>query len=347
MLQVDNRSPFAASFSMFPDEDGVDTIYPVIKGTFDLTDGVALATEQLELATADEYRDDPNKSSLICASEMMALKPATDVIMLGHAYAPAERPAQELEVSLRIGPRTKTVQVYGNRVWKKGLMGSTISQPEPFLKIPLIYERAFGGSDTTRKGDPVSYWPNPVGIGYHHPKGINPNDDWSLPNFEDPRQIMRRPQHTPLPAVFAPVCPHWEPRVKYAGTYDEKWLSGRAPYLPPDFDMRFHNVAPPDLVFDPYLTGGEEVEIINATSNGRFSFRFPNMEFNVVAVIDGSQQQVRVNLDTVCIEPDENRLTMLWRGKCSCDKKLLKMEVLNFEIRHSDPAVKGMPCQTT
>ena len=44
MLQILNKTPFEAHISCFPDENGVDTVYPILKATFDLSaDGVAVA----------------------------------------------------------------------------------------------------------------------------------------------------------------------------------------------------------------------------------------------------------------------------------------------------------------
>lgn len=37
----------------------------------------------------------------------------------------------------------------------------------------------------------------------------------------------------------------WQPRLRYAGTYDQHWMDERLPFLPEDFDLRYFQSAPP------------------------------------------------------------------------------------------------------
>jgi hypothetical protein len=342
MLQVENKTPFVASLSLFPDEAGIDTVYPILKATFLIGDGVRLADDQLPLISADEYSGEPGQSGILHGAEFTAAKPATDVLMIGHAYAPSECPAARVDVSLRVNGQGKTVRVFGDREWKSGFFGESISNPIPFERMELTYERAFGGSDITKKGEPASFDYNSIGRGFRHQKGTQRIEGMPLPNLEDPYNLIKRSVNRPKPACFAPICPNWLPRLQYAGTYDEAWQKERAPFLPDDFDPRFYNVAAPELIFEPYLKGGEQVDIENATPEGRLQFRLPRIEYDVKLRIEGDDQIVPLNLDTVCIEPDELRLTMIWRGKCYCDKKMLKMELATFRISNADHGVKGL-----
>ena len=74
-----------------------------------------------------------------------------------------------------------------------------------------------------------------------------------------------KPGQNVLAAAFGPVGRHWEPRVRYAGTYDDRWTEDRMPLLPKDFDDRFHNAAPPGLVegfrFRSLAREGAEAEV--------------------------------------------------------------------------------------
>ncbi len=336
MLQVENTTPFKTAFALFTDQEGVDTVYPIIKGTFDISSELKPSNSQLPLVEADEYTGEPGESSIVRAAEFAPMKPATDLLLTGHAYPPGGRPAQRVDVTLSVAGRVRTVRVVGDRTWKNGFFGPSISDPEPFEKIPLIYERAFGGTDVIAKsGALAAHEQNPVGTGYLHPKGSKNFEGAPLPNLEDPQHPIQRPKNSPPTACFGPVCASWLPRRQYAGTYDEKWQKERAPFLPDDFDPRFLNVAPESQVFSPYLSGGEEVTVINASPDGRLSFTLPLIEFNVTIVIEGHDEQVEVNLDTVCIEPDDSLLTMIWRGRHSIDKKMLKIEKAVFCIKSS------------
>ena len=62
---------------------------------------------------------------------------------------------------LRVGDSKKLVAVLGDRVWR----GSNPTPPQPFVSIPLVYERAYGGSYTA--GERLFCEErNPVGVGF-------------------------------------------------------------------------------------------------------------------------------------------------------------------------------------
>src|SRR2546430_3687510 len=107
------------------------------------------------------------------ASDLGLVKPATDVLLAGHAYANGGSSDKGVDVRLSIGTVRKTVRVFGDRVWDSGLLGARISPPQPFEKIPLIWERAFGGFDRTDGESPKvdSESRNPVGAGFRFRNG--------------------------------------------------------------------------------------------------------------------------------------------------------------------------------
>jgi hypothetical protein len=333
MLQVNNQTPFQRALVVFPNPDGVECAYAVVKATFVIgRGGVDLAAEQLPVVPVDEYWGEPGASSLKWASEATLMKPSTDVLLLGHAYAPDER-AKQADVTLKVGPVQKTVRVFGERRWQRGILGAKVSDPEPFEKLPLRYELAFGGTDP-RPRDPAKpdFEPrNPVGKGLVPKNSDVPADGLALPNLEDPRQPIRSASDRPPPACFAPVCGHWEPRKSFAGTYDEAWVKKRAPYLPQDFNPRFFQSAPPDLVAPQPLQGGEPVEITGAAPGGPLRFPLPRCSLRVTFRMDGRDQDQPPVLDTVVFEPDAGRLWMVWRACQVVDKHLLRLR--EVEVR--------------
>src|SRR5262249_2144230 len=150
-----------------------------------------------------------------------------------------------------IGPLRKKLRVLGDRVWKAGFLGPKLGDPQPFSQMPLIYERTFGG----QHGDPPQSDPrNPVGRGFVTRKADLP--DTLAPNIEDPSDKTR-------PAGLGPIAPNWSPRCDRAGPYDAAWHEQRKPLVPADFDDRFFQAAPDDQQVPGYLSGGEEVELIN------------------------------------------------------------------------------------
>jgi hypothetical protein len=225
-----------------------------------------------------------------------------------------------MDVSLRVGSISKRVRVFGDRVWR---LGMSMSRPEPFDTMPLVWERAYGGVDESR--EKVRAEPrNPVGQGFHPPDDEEETEFW-LPNLEDPSQLISSRRHSPEPACFAPIAPHWEPRASHAGTYDERWQQERAPYLPDDFDPRFFQIAPSDQIAAGHLEGGETVEVQGATPGGVLRFRLPMVDLGITYVVDGVEQPRPAVLDTVILEPDQERVQLVWRTVLRCDKRALRV----------------------
>ena len=322
MLQFTNSTPFKGSILLLPDADGIDSLYTIVKATFALKPSVAVADEQVAVTATALHYGDPASSSIRVPSDISLMKPGTDVLLLGHAYAPGGR-ATEMDVSLSVGPLSRTVRVFGDRAWRTTL-GYAMTRPAPFETMPLVWERAFGGTDQSGK-ELKAETRNPVGLGFAAPPKSDPPEEWWLPNLEDPSELISSPTETPPPACFAPVAPHWEPRRSHAGTYDDRWQNERAPYLPEDFDSRFFQLAPPGLVSEGHLQGGELVEIGGATPSGRLRFRLPVIDLEITYVLDAVAQPQPAVLDTVIIEPDMDRLQLVWRSVLQCDKKALRV----------------------
>jgi len=323
MLQFKNTTPFAGMIYVLPDADGVDTAFTVVKATFALGEHTSIAEQQVPVALADVYHGEPHTSSIKIPSDLSLTKARTDVLLLGTAYAPRGRTTQ-MDVSIAVGPLQKAVRVFGNRQWKRSGVGHSASPPEPFETMPLVWERAYGGVD--RKGSEVrAEHRNPVGAGYRASDGDKSLDGLPLPNLEDPEQLIGGWKEHPAPACFAPVCGHWEPRRSLAGTFDGKWMETRSPFLPKDFNPGFLQIAPSGLVASRYLEPGTEIEIHGATPAGRLRVRIPPVRIETTYVFDAVPHVVPANLDTVVVQPDDTRLTLVWRSAMRCDKKTLRL----------------------
>lgn len=331
MLQLKKNIPFEAGITVFPDQQGVDSLIVSIKATFLLNGKVDIAAEQSPLIYADEYWGEPGQSSLKLASEMHLLKPATDIVLLGHAQAPNRRSVHQLNVTLMVGNLKKIVRIFGDRQW----MSSRPTAPMPFETMPLIYERAFGGLHQI--DDEVLFEPrNPVGKGFAGKRKNAELEKLPLPNIEDPHHLLSSPGDRPAPAGFGYIAPSWAPRKLYAGTYDEKWQKHRAPYLPDDFNPRFFNAAHPELVYPVFLQGGEPVQVVNASPYGPLGFTLPVCRMEAVVNIAGKKEKPPLNLETLLIEPDQLRFSMLWRGIVTCDKKALEIEQIDIDLKQLD-----------
>jgi hypothetical protein len=316
--KLDNQTPFAFEALYLVDEEFRPLVVPVLKATFTIgRDGrCLLAEEQLPLNLAGEYwGDDPEKSSYKYEPEVAFAKPATDVVLIGHAYAP-KGSIKEMMVALRVGPVGKEVLVQGDRIWFKTLGSVSMSGAVQFEKIPLVYERAFGGWDRDHpdRRKHACEPRNPVGTGFRAAGGFV--DHIRLPNLEDPHTPIKSFGDRPPPAGFGFLSPHWQPRAALAGTFDEAWKKDRSPLLPKDFNRKHLNAASAGLVAPGYLRGDEPVVAVGVVPEGRLSFALPGIATPTVSVVlaDGAPQTVPMALDTIIIEPDDRRVMMIWRG---------------------------------
>ncbi len=322
MLQFKNRTPFVGTIMLFPDAEGIDTLFAVVKGTFTLGAELAIAEEQIPVAMGPKYHADPEASSLKVASDVSLMKPSTDVLMIGNACAPHGRLTRMLDVGVAVGGVQQVVRVFGDRVWVRSGPGYAATHPEPFELMPLVWERAFGGRDAAESGLREEAR-NPAGTGFRASDGDAPIEGTPLPNLEDPHDPIISWKQQPQPMCFAPIPPNWEPRRSYAGTYDEAWQTQRAPYLPDDFDHRFLQIAPPALVTPQPLQGGEIVQIVGMRPEGPTQFTLPALRPRVRFHMKDTTEERPVMLDTVIVDPTDLRVQMVWRASLPCDKKAL------------------------
>ncbi|MCC6552277.1 MAG: DUF2169 domain-containing protein [Polyangiaceae bacterium] len=333
MLALRNDTPFQPGIFVFPDAQGVDTLIVAVKATFEIHGGaLRVAERQRPLALGDEAHGEPGRSSIRHAGEAHLPKPSTDVALVGDAWAPRGRPATSVDVLVRVGPVQKSLAVIGDRTWRAGVASPHMTSPEPFLQMPLTYERAYGGAHEPEGGPALFEERNPVGTGFRGKRADWEMEGMRAPNIEDPRWLIQGPDDRPPPAGVGFIAPSWEPRRSRAGTYDSAWLGERAPYLPDDFDPAFFNAAHPELVCPGYLTGGEPVEILNASPQELLRFQLPVCDLDVAVTIGGGVERPPMRLETVLLEPGELRLSLTLRGAVPVDKLALQIEQVRIGL---------------
>lgn len=324
MWRIDNRTPFAAERAWVRDRDGSEIWLVAVKATFDIRpDGsTVIAQEQPPVLRVPEYYGEPGRSSLKYEADLVLTKKTTDVLVVGHAHAPAGRRVTEVDVELHVGPLQKVLRVFGDRTW--GHLGA--SSPQPFARMPLVYERAYGGVDA-RSAHPERDFDfrNPVGMGFavarEHASGMR------LPNIEDPQHLIRSWDERPPPAGSGAICSHWQPRLALAGTYDDHWMKSRQPLLAEDLDDRFFQCAPADQQTPMFLRGGEPVSLRHLTPAGELRFSLPRIHLGFQThFYDGSLEiHKRRDLHTVILEPDFPRVSLVWHSALPCHFKVQKL----------------------
>lgn len=330
MLDINNRTSFKTSVVPGIDKEGHDYATVIIKGTFDIQSNnstLEMSDEQIPINHEDIFFGEPGQSSIKYGFDAPLVKKGCDVVLIGHAYTNGGN-RKAVDVSLIAGHLNKTVRVYCDRRWYRSLGSWRISQPIPFDKMPLMYEKAFGGKDISH-ADPARHGldkRNPVGTGFCVSGNKKHLEGLPLPNLEDPKAPIKSWKDKPDPACFGFIGHDWLPRTNYAGTYDERWQTERCPLLPNDFDEFFFNSAHPDLTTKSYFKGGEPVKVVNASRNGNISFHLPRISFDISIWIKGEKKEHAPNLDTVIIEPDEQRVMLVWRVAVPCFRNFLYIE---------------------
>ena len=273
-----------------------DTLVVAIRGTFSILPGAAVEpVGEPNLPLGDIHYDADRRASLRHGSDLSPFKPQADVTLVGHAY-PGSGQAGITNVQLVFGKLRCALAAIGDRTWRQGAP----TEPQRFERIPLRWERAFGGP---------GYDPNPVG------RGI---EGAVLPNLEDPQALIRSPGDRPAPRCFAPVPRTWPGRSAKLGSYDSSWLKDQWPYFPKDFDWRYCNAAPAEQQI-PYPRGDEAFDLAGVHPD------FPVVSGQLAGVqarafaqltpgAGGTLREIPVNLDTIEFDADALEVALVWRG---------------------------------
>ena len=219
----------------------------VLKATFTFVPDapmVPAAPEELFRAEA-HHRDNPTRS-IRATSDVVPYLPRVDIVLSGHACAPAGKTVNRQVVRLAVfhghALLDKTLHVYGDR------KGAEIT---PFDKMPLVYERALGG---------IGFRPNPHGTG-KAPGSVPPN--------------VVYPTDGSVVAGFGPISRALSQRKSLLGPLSAMALDQPVPELPTDFDWAYYQAAPRDQQIDS-LVGNEWIVLEGLhPEHARISSRLP------------------------------------------------------------------------
>jgi hypothetical protein len=307
MWALQNRTPYGAERTWIRDKSGRHYWVVAVKATFDVSTAgvVRLAGEQTPPALAPEYAGPPGGSSLRWDTDLLYVKPCTDVVAEAYAHAGGKaRPV--VPVSLRVGPIHKELTVYGDRVYSRRLHEVVPSAPEPFERRPICYESAFGGEDLS---DPDSkkhriFERNPIGKGFAVHRS----------------SLINQPAHTiessggHEPAGFGPINPAWSPRRELAGTFDDAWARCKKPLLPDNYDALHGSCAPADQRVIEYLRGGEPVELLGLTPGvDLLRFVLPKIYLTYSTRFGSRTEEHRGRLATVLLLPEQGQVALVWQ----------------------------------
>jgi hypothetical protein len=316
---IENVSPFGAAASFAYDIDDTQMVVLCAAGRFTMppagtTDEEPLqrCDEQRPPPMVDQHFADPASSSLRCAGQGAVRRDGAEIYVHGTAWAPRGRNATEVRTGVRVGNCIKEVRVVGDRYWYKGTIGVVASTPKPFVSLPLVYERSFGGTAFADDGGIIAQEAaNPIGRGVYGRR--QDAIDRPLPNLEKPEEFLSEWDGRMTPWGYGPIPGSWQPRLARAGTYDQRWVEERLPLWPGDIDPRYFCAAGHGLTIAGGLRGGEPVVLHGFSPDGMFRFRLP--EYRVVAKVHYGDRMARrlMRADGVLIDTDERVVTVFWR----------------------------------
>jgi hypothetical protein len=319
MWQLRNETPFAAERTFTRTNDGSEVFVVAVRATFDIApDGqCAPAEEQPPVLLAPEFLADPLHSSLRYDADVIDEKLSTDLVIHGSAYAPRARPAQAVNVSLEIEGFRRELRVVGDRHWQGALLGLKPSAAEPFVCMPITYDRAWGGSanDPAQRDER-----NPLGAGAFATVGAR------VPNLEAIEQPITSNRGAYYPVSLGPIPSHWEPRRTASGTYDDAWMRTRRPLRPADFQIHANHCAPVEQRLPGFLRGGEHLDLENLTPSGTLRIQIPYVDLLCRSQFGKRSETHRGQFFTVYVEPDISKLIVVWVSTLPCHHTLYELD---------------------
>jgi hypothetical protein len=330
-MELINSTRLAAGYTMGMEPSGRELLVVVIKGTFVIPEEsgatLRLSEEQIPLVTSDVFYGEPGLSAPKYEVDFAPSKLRCDVLLNGSAYAPNGRRAESVTVGMRVGRCSKSFRVLGDRTWSAKGVSARLSDPRPFEMQPFSYGTAFGGVDG-RLADPgrhAAFLRNPAGRGFVKHSPPQALDGEPAPNTEELDRAIANPASDYAPMSFGSVGRQWEPRFRFAGTYDQEWLRDVFPFLPANFDIQYYQAAPSEQQIAIPIEE-QSVSLINLTPSGQCDFLLPHFEAPVhIFPKEGDQEDLTAKLDTVMIEPDDRRVTMTWRVARPLSKNMFEI----------------------
>ncbi len=165
-----------------------------------------------------------------------------------------------------------------------------------------------------------------MGCGYAEPWYLKAKKLWDYyaPLIEAPDDPVREFRKAYEPQGLGVIAKGCLPRRKLCGTVDKAFIESEKP-LPDDFDFAFWNCAHQDLQI-AYPDGNEVVDLFNLCphnasgttkddkANTILRFSLPgHTPYVLVRYENGVMLPMAVSLDTLVIEPEERRVSCVYR----------------------------------
>ncbi len=302
-MDITTRGPVRATLLSWQSQPSLFAVTVISKMTFTLTPGEASVVEDPDpISEEDGHWDDDATKSIFCPGDLAPFKPRCDVMIVGSAFAPEQKPTHAIVAQVVVGELDKAIEVWCDRAFA---MDGQLREGRPITRGRLRYERAAGGPGTT----------NPVGIApdcQRDPLGMR-----AVPNLQPLGTVVSKSGDTVLPVGFGPIAASWPDRAgklrRAPGGFPTPGWRTRP--LPEGLDASYFNVAPPDQQLRE-IRRNERIVLVNLHPiHSRLVTSLPGLE--PVVVLErpgGTSETIEVRADTLWIDTDRGLCTVTWRG---------------------------------
>lgn len=263
----------------------------ILKSTFRLVPDEAMKlTQPDDIVLADTASQNGPASSIRASCETVPFLPRVDIVLVGHACAPIGQSVPSHSVRLAIHRDggwllNKTLHVYGDR------MGDNLV---PFERLPLVYERAYGGPE---------FSPNPFGT------GMAPGS--SYPNIVHPLDAS-------TVAGFGPLS-HEMRMARLVRSVHPKLVDDQVFEIPEEFEEAYFQAAPSDQLLDS-LEGNEWIEVDGMhPKHPRLVSRLPGIRavgkvYGIYPEKPDGVRTISLRLDKLHIDADTLQCSVVFRA---------------------------------
>lgn len=282
----------------------------VAKATFrGLERGLVLDADAPEPLRSGE---EPHPLGVLPADVLARGGAELEVAVLGSACAPGGVPVTEMRVSMAVGARSEELVVVGPRRWLATASGRRPGPAEPFVRMPLTWSRAYGGSAEVLVDDgavmAVEHAQNPEGAGFDveklagalrsslgSPARAYPEAVRGLPNVERPESRIEAWDDDPEPVGWAPLAvSHPLRRARH------------------DRPSELYSAAPGWIL--PPASGPLTATLLGMSPRGELRLRFPDLNPTCDVFSGSDVVSVALRPALLLVRPDEDLATITYRA---------------------------------
>ena len=306
-VQASAQWPFTAGSIVWRDARGRLVCTLVAKASYELAPGEsAFLKDPLPIQEDDAYWDDDPQKGVRVPSDLAPFKKAAEIVIVGSAFAPAERPVPSIIARAVVASVDKSIEAWAPRTIRRD---GTIKASAPQARFSLRYENAAGGPGTD----------NPAGVpaGYVDAWGRYP-----LPTLFPPYHAINAPTDFVPVVNYGPIAWSWPPRAGYLSEQDRAWLESAAESpMPPSFPPRVFQVAPMDQWLDRALVANERI-VLEALHPElpRLVTCLPALEPRIITV-DPTAKILRMQADLLLVDTDRAVATLTYRAQVPIAEK--------------------------